>query len=48
MEILITMDILQTKGLCHIEIHVQEPNYNCFSRFISKITKQLNVSKAFP
>ena len=30
MEILITMDILQTKGLGHIKIHVQEPNYKLF------------------
>ena len=31
MGIPITMDILQTKLLCHDKIHIQEPNYKLFS-----------------
>ena len=47
MEISITMDILQTKILCHVKSHDQEPNYNFLRRFILKITKKLKISKAF-
>ena len=39
----ITMDILQTKILCHVKKHIQEPNYKLFSPFYLEDNKKIKT-----